>query len=99
MSARVYRHALTGREVKVLDETRLAGLVERDANWREVEGKPKSIRDMKVPELKAEIEGRNEGRDEADRISTKGKLADLVAALEADDEAQADDDSADGDNE
>lgn len=41
---------------------------------------------MKVADLKAEIARRNADRDEADRISTDGKKADLVAALEADDE-------------
>lgn len=40
---------------------------------------------QKVAELKAEIERRNEGRDEADLIPSDGKKADLVAALEADD--------------
>jgi hypothetical protein len=40
---------------------------------------------LKVPELKAEIEKRNEGRDEADLISAEGNKADLVAALDADD--------------
>ncbi|MET7867977.1 SAP domain-containing protein [Micromonospora taraxaci] len=42
---------------------------------------------MTVPKLKAEIDRRNEGRDEADRVSSEGKKADLVAALEADDTA------------
>ncbi|WP_213452886.1 SAP domain-containing protein [Rhizomonospora bruguierae] len=40
---------------------------------------------MKVAELRAEIERRNEGRDEEERIPAEGKKADLVAALEADD--------------
>jgi hypothetical protein len=40
---------------------------------------------MKVDELKAEIESRNEGRDYADLLSLDGKKADLVAALDADD--------------
>lgn len=42
--------------------------------------------DLKVDELKAEIAKRNEGRDDADLISDEGKKADLVAALELDDE-------------
>lgn len=38
-----------------------------------------------VEELKAEITSRNEGRDDADHIPVSGKKADLIAALEADD--------------
>lgn len=41
---------------------------------------------LKVADLRAEIDRRNEGRDEADRLSTEGKKADLVATLEADDQ-------------
>jgi hypothetical protein len=40
---------------------------------------------MTVDELKAEINRRNEGREEADQLSTAGKKADLIATLEADD--------------
>ena len=40
---------------------------------------------FKVDDLKAEIARRNEGREEADLLSDEGKKADLVAALEADD--------------
>lgn len=40
---------------------------------------------LKVDELKAEIERRNERRDEADQIASTGNKSDLVAALEADD--------------
>lgn len=49
--------------------------------------------DLTVPELKAEIESRNEGRDGGDLLSTDGKKADLVATLEGDDDGghQADD--------
>lgn len=49
----------------------------------------KSYSAMKVDELKAEIEARNVDRDpEGDRyLSADGKKADLVAVLEADDEA------------
>lgn len=44
------------------------------------------LADLKVDELRAEVERRNEGRDEADQIVPEGtKKADLVAALEADD--------------
>lgn len=41
--------------------------------------------DLKVAELKAEIDRRNEGRDEADLLSTDGKKDDLIATLETDD--------------
>lgn len=45
----------------------------------------------KKPDLEAEVERRNEGRDEDDLIEVEGKglAADLAAALEADDAAQA----------
>ena len=45
-----------------------------------------SYDDMRVADLKALIGERNEGRDEADLIPDDGVKADLVAALEADDE-------------
>lgn len=45
---------------------------------------------MKVDEIKAEIESRNEGRDEADLLPLEGKKADLVATLDADDAASDD---------
>ena len=44
-----------------------------------------SYSDLKVVDLKAEIESRNEGRDEDALISLDGVKADLVAALETDD--------------
>lgn len=47
--------------------------------------KPEGYAAMKVDELKAEIESRNENRDEDGLLSTEGKKADLVATLEADD--------------
>lgn len=40
---------------------------------------------LKVGELRAEIDKRNEGREDADLLSTEGNKADLIAALEADD--------------
>lgn len=40
-----------------------------------------------VATLKGEISSRNSTRDEADRIPADGNKADLVAALEADDES------------
>lgn len=44
---------------------------------------------MKVDELKAEIESRNEDRDADDLLSTEGRKADLVATLEADDSSKS----------
>ena len=44
-------------------------------------------RGMKVADLRALIEDRNEGRDESALILDDGNKADLVAALEADDES------------
>ena len=41
---------------------------------------------MTVVSLKAEIKARNEARDEADQVPADGNKADLIAALEADDE-------------
>lgn len=46
----------------------------------------RSYDDMRVADLKALIGERNEGRGEADLIPDDGVKADLVAALEADDE-------------
>lgn len=46
---------------------------------------PSGYKSLKADELKAEIDKRNEGREEADQISPEGKKEDLVAALEADD--------------
>ena len=40
---------------------------------------------MKVADLKAEVERRNEGREDECRLPVDGKKADLIAALEADD--------------
>lgn len=45
---------------------------------------------LNVADLKAEIESRNEGREEADMLSLEGKKADLVATLDADDAASGD---------
>lgn len=58
-------------------------LIDNPAVWG------KSYSDLDVAGLKAEIDQRNEGRDPegAGWISSDGKKADLIAALEADDEA------------
>lgn len=62
--------------------------------WRSHDGSDSSpaaegYEAMTVPKLKAEIERRNEGRDEPRLVPTEGKKADLIAALEADDAARA----------
>lgn len=44
-----------------------------------------SYGDMKVVDLKAEIEARNETRPDEDQLRVSGTKADLVAVLEADD--------------
>jgi hypothetical protein len=44
---------------------------------------------LTVADLKAEIEKRNEGRDDDTKVSADGKKVDLVAALVADDAKQA----------
>lgn len=46
-----------------------------------------SYEDMTNKQLRAEIARRNEGRAEEDKLSLEGKKPDLVATLEADDEA------------
>lgn len=42
---------------------------------------------LKVADLKAEIESRNEGRDDDAKIPAEGSKAKLIAAIEADDAA------------
>lgn len=48
---------------------------------------PADYQGMKVADLRALIAERNEGRDEDDLIPDDGNKADLIAALEADDES------------
>lgn len=47
---------------------------------------PNSYAAMRVADLKAEIDKRNQDREEADLLPAEGKKADLIAVLEADDE-------------
>jgi len=61
----------------------------------EKSGKAEGYNALKVADLRAEIEKRNEGREEDAALSTEGKKVDLVAALEADDAAASG--SGDGD--
>jgi len=60
------------------------------SNWTSGDApKAEGYAAMKVDELKAEIESRNEDRDEDDLLSMEGKKADLVAKLEADDSSKS----------
>jgi hypothetical protein len=82
------KNVTSGAVVEVADE-KVAGL---GSSWVPADGEkspaPESrYEGQKVDDLKAEIERRNQGRDEADLLSADGKKADLVAALEADDAA------------
>ena len=56
----------------------------------EAASEPEGYESLQKADLKAEIERRNADRDDADKIEPESdKNADLVAALVADDEAQA----------
>lgn len=48
----------------------------------------KAVADMTVAELKAEIDRRNEGREDDAKLSKSGSKDDLIAALEADDSTE-----------
>ena len=79
-----YRNVTSGALVSVRDDKVM------DSSWEAIDGGSSSSEEsgyeaMKVDDLKAEINSRNEGRDEADLLSTEGKKADLIATLEADD--------------
>lgn len=77
------RNVTTGVSVSVDDG--LVGALGSD--WESADAAPASegYSSLKVDELKAEIERRNEGRGDADLLAADGKKADLIAALEADD--------------
>lgn len=83
------RNTVTGVVVNVSDATaaRLGpGYRPLDAHKPAADTKPGGdYARMTVARLRAEIERRNAGRDEDDRLPADGKKADLVAALEADD--------------
>jgi hypothetical protein len=82
-----YRNVNSGALVSVRDDKVL------DAEWESLDDEGSSSTEaagyqgMKVADLKGEIDSRNEGREEADLLSTEGRKADLVATLEADDAA------------
>ena len=62
-----------------------------EAPASETGDKPRSYADLSKSDLKAEVEARNEARDEDDliEVDAPGNKAELIAALEADDAAQA----------
>ena len=65
-------------------------LVDGEASDDSDSTEPKGLSDLTVAELKAEVEKRNEGREDDAKIAPESqKKDDLVAALEADDKAQA----------
>lgn len=69
----------------------VAALITNPKAWEDgvlPEPESKSYEDHTVPELKALIDSRNEGRDDAAKVPSDGNKPDLIAALEADDEAQ-----------
>lgn len=79
------KNARTGVVVSVRDE-KVAAM--RGVDWSDAdEGEPaaEGYAARTVADLRAEIERRNEGRDEAGLLSAEGRKADLVAALQADD--------------
>jgi len=81
------RNVITGVYVNVReDKVALLG-----SSWTSKEDAPKAegYAAMKVDDLKAEIESRNEARDEDDLLSMEGRKADLVAILEADDSSKS----------
>ena len=82
-----YTHIVSGARVQVRDDKVM------DSSWERTESDSGTTAEgyeaLKVADLKAEIERRNDGREESDRLSGEGKKADLIAALQADDDAQA----------
>ena len=81
-----YIHKVSGARVQVRDDKVM------DSSWEPYDGSDsggEGYEAMKVAELRAEIERRNADRDEADQVPTDGKKADLVAALQLDDDARA----------
>lgn len=83
-----YTHKVSGARVEVRDDKVMDSSWEPEGGSAATDG-AEGYSAMKVADLRAEIDRRNDGRDEADLLSTDGKKADLVAALEADDAATA----------
>jgi hypothetical protein len=86
----LYRGDVVGDDVSAesIEHLKSLGYLE-GTDGAEESDEPKGYADQKVDELKAEIESRNVDREDDAKLSTDGKKADLVAALEADDKAQA----------
>jgi hypothetical protein len=84
-----FRNSQTGVVVSVADskDDRFAAPLWRIHDGSDARDGAEGYEAMKVAELKAEIERRNEDRDEVDLIPVDGKKADLVAALQLDDDA------------
>ena len=77
-----FRNTTTGVTVSVAD----AKGDRFGAGWERLDAAAPKTKPATVAELRAEIERRNEGRDEADLLPIDGKKADLLAVIEADDE-------------
>lgn len=83
------KHAVTGVIVHVADGKSVPGFFPFDGAADPVEpagteaAQAADYESLKVPELRATIEKRNEDRDEADKLSTEGLKADLIAILTA----------------
>lgn len=84
---------LSGVEIKWPDSEFSEEDAETGAESDEQESEEEEVdySDLTVPELKAEIDARNDGREDDDKIApASSKKDDLVAALEADDEDDED---------
>lgn len=77
-----YRNKTSGSIVRVDDATAAT----LGTEYEKYDGQARGYEAMKVADLRAEIERRNTGRDEADRLPDDGRKADLIAVLETDDE-------------
>lgn len=73
----------------IMQDLELSGIELKTGSEDEEDSDEVAYSDFSVDDLKAEIATRNEDRDEDDHIVVggKGNKADLIAALEADDEA------------
>lgn len=82
-----YKDINSGAIVNVRDDKVM------DSQWEPYDGSADepvgAYAGLKVDELKAEIERRNESREDDAKISAEGKKADLIAALESDDAVSA----------
>lgn len=82
------KNKTTGIVINVADEK--AARYENQPDWELTDdAAPAKPKEPTVDELKAEIDRRNEDREDDAKLSKDGKKADLVATLAADDAAQA----------